>query len=112
MNVLLTISKQLYQDEVAFVISAELVLIATVAVIGIIVGMVAIRDAVVSELSDVAGAIQDLNQTYSFNRVTGHSGYTYGSSWTDRRDWCDAAEDVTNLADNCITFTTGPTNES
>lgn len=104
--------KRLYHDEAAFVISAELTLIATVAVIGLIVGMVAIRDAVVSELSDVAGAMQDLNQTYSYNRVTGHSGWTYGSSWIDRRDWCDVAEDVANVADNCITFTVGPTNES
>lgn len=112
MSVYLDALRRLRDDEQGFVVSAELVLIATVAVIGIIVGMVAIRDAVVSELSDVAGAMQDLNQSYSYNRVTGHSGYTYGSSWTDRRDWCDVAEDVSNAADNCITFTVGPTNES
>lgn len=106
------IAARLYRDEQAFIVSAELVLIATVAVIGLIVGMVAIRDAVVSELSDVAGAMQDLNQSYSYNRVTGHSGWTYGSSWTDRTDWCDVPEDVSNVAENCITFTTGPTNES
>lgn len=104
--------KRFYHDDAAFVISAELTLIATVAIIGLITGMVAIRDAVVSELSDVAGAMQDLNQSYSYNRVTGHSGWTYGSSWTDARDWCDTAEDAANVADNCITFTTGPTNES
>lgn len=112
MGVLRKFAIRLYQDDAAFVISAELVLLATVAVIGLITGMVAIRDSVVSELSDVAGAMQDLNQSYSYNRVTGHSGFTYGSSWTDRRDWCDVAEDVSNAADNCITFTVGPTNES
>ena len=103
--------QRLRDDEQGFVISAELVLIATVTVIGLIVGMVAIRDAVVSELSDVAGAVQDLNQSYSYNRVTGHSGFTFGSSWTDRLDWCDSAEDAANVADNCITFTVGPSNE-
>ncbi len=102
---------RLRTDEQGFIVSAELILIATVAVIGILVGMVAIRDAIVSELSDVAGAMQDLNQTYSYNRVSGHSSYTYGSSWLDRRDWCDTAEDSTNVADNCITFTSGPSNE-
>ena len=111
MSVFQSVAKRLLHDETAFVISAELTLIATVAVIGLITCMVAIRDAVASELSDVAGAMQDLNQSYSYNRVTGHSGFTFGSDFTDRLDFCDDAEDLINVADNCITFTVGPSNE-
>ena len=101
---------ELYNDDAGFIVSIELILISTICVIGLITGFTAIRDAVVSELSDVAGAIQDLNQGYSFNGIRGHSGTTNGSSWTDRRDWCDTAEDPANAIDNCITFF-GPNNE-
>ena len=100
----------LYKDDAGFIVSIELILISTIAVIGLITGFTAIRDAVISELSDVAGSIQDLNQSYTYNGVRGHSGTTNGSSWTDRRDWCDTAEDSANSIDNCITFF-GPTNE-
>lgn len=101
----------LWQDEGGFIVSIELVLISTIAVIGLITGFVAVRDAVISELSDIAGAIQDLNQSYSFNGVTGHSGNTSGSSFTDARDWCDTQEDGINTIDNCITVNRAPSNE-
>lgn len=107
------ILNSLWRDEAGFIVSIELILIATIAVVGLIVGLTAVRDAVVSELSDVAGAIQDLNQCYSFNGVIGHSGETCGSSYTDATDWCDDAEDAPGEADNCITFEKAlPTDES
>ena len=102
----------LWNDEAGFIVSIELILIATIAVIGLIVGLTAVRDAVTSELSDVAGAIQDLNQCYSFNGVMGHSGETCGSSFIDATDWCDTPEDVAGVADNCIVFSVAPTDES
>ncbi|MEY4179963.1 MAG: hypothetical protein RLY70_3537, partial [Planctomycetota bacterium] len=49
----------LWSDDRGFVVSSELVLIATVVVIGLLTGLAAVRDALISELSDVAGAIQD-----------------------------------------------------
>ena len=75
------LSTKLWNDDAGFIVSIELVLIATIAVIGLIAGMTAVRDAVVSELSDVAGAVQDLNQSYSFTGVEGHSGLTDGSDY-------------------------------
>lgn len=101
----------LWSDQSGFVISIELVLISTLLVIGLITGMTALRDAVVSELSDIGGAIQDLNQSYTFNGISHRSGNTRGSSWTDARDWCDTQEDQFNAAENCITFNVRPTNE-
>ena len=88
-----------------------MVLISTILVIGLIVGMTALRDAVVSELSDIGGAMQDLNQTYTYNGIAGHSGRTHGSSWSDARDWCDTPEDARNAGENCISFSILPTNE-
>ena len=49
--------RQLLHDESGFIISAELVLVATLLVIGMIVGMSEVQHAVVQELNDVADAI-------------------------------------------------------
>jgi len=95
---------RLLADERGFVVSAELVLIATVAVIGLLVGLSAVRDAAVSELSDVAGAVQDANQSFSLDGVVGHNANTAGFNFVDGTDECDSNDDTVGLADNCITF--------
>lgn len=105
------ICKSIWSDDMGFIVSIELILVATIMVIGLITGFTAVRDAVISELSDVGGAIQDLNQSYSFNGVDGHSGNTAGSDFLDGRDWCDDPDDLPNQADNCIVFTQGPSQE-
>ncbi|MFO1004996.1 MAG: hypothetical protein U0929_03485 [Planctomycetaceae bacterium] len=87
--------KTLWNDDAGFIISAELVLVATLLVIGLIVGLSEVQHAVVTELNDVADAIGELNQSYRFsgfhkvdlgNRV--HAA-TYGSDFEDQRDDCD-----------------------
>jgi len=98
-------TQKLWNDDKGFVVSIELILIATIAVIGLITGLTAVRDAVVSELSDVAGAVQDVNQSYTISGVTGHTATTAGMDYTDELDWCDSAEDADGVADNCIVFT-------
>ena len=102
---------RLILDDRGFVISIELVLIATIAVIGLIAGFTAIRDGVVCELSDVAGSVQDLNQSYAFCGVTGHAASTAGSDFNDSADFCDNQDQVSGQADNCITFAVAPRNE-
>ena len=104
-------TKTLWNDEAGFIVSIELILIATIAIIGLITGLTAVRDAVVSELSDVAGAVQDLNQCYSFNGVEGHSATTCGSDFIDELDHCDSNDDVDGDADNCIVFDVAPAQE-
>lgn len=111
MENLKTLLSRLGNDDSGFIVSIELILIATITVIGLITGLTAIRDAAVSELSDVAGAVQDLTQTYTYNGVTGHSATTSGSDFTDALDFCDDADDVAGQADNCITFNEPPSNE-
>ena len=58
---------RLFQDEAGFIVSAELVLVATLLVIGLIVGLSEVQHAIVSELNDVADAIGSLNQSYCFS---------------------------------------------
>ena len=93
---------RLIHDESGFVVTIELILIVTILVIGSIAGLAAVRDAVVSELSDVGGAIQDLNQSYSFAGVNGASASSAGSGFTDSTDFCDSPGDPANQIDNCI----------
>lgn len=80
---------RLWADEAGFVVSSELVLIVTIAVFGLIAGLQTVRDQVLQELADTAGAISNVNQTYSFSGVTGHASSTAGSIFIDQLDQCD-----------------------
>jgi Flp pilus assembly pilin Flp len=92
--------RQLLQDEAGFIVSAELVLVATILVIGLIVGMSQIQYAVVEEMNDVAKAIGSLNQTYYYTGFSATKAggatksVTTGSFFKDEPDACD-----TNCAD-------------
>ena len=105
--------RKLWNDEAGFIVSAELVLIATILVIGMIVGLVTIRDQVVQELADVAGAISQINQSYSFSGVTGHTSRTMGSRFQDNADFCDAFATIDPDAEGatCIDVTTASSPE-
>ena len=107
--------RQMWNEESGAVLSAEIVLIVTILVIGLIVGLKSLRDAVVSELADVAQAVSNLNQTYSFGGVRGHKARTEGSTFTDRTDFCDtsaAAEADPATRSRCVEFAIAATNES
>ena len=81
--------RRLWNDEAGFVISAELVLVATILVIGMIVGLVVIRNQVVQELVDVGEAIGALSQSYAFGGIyKPECAFTDGAFWYDQRDFC------------------------
>lgn len=88
--------KKLWNDEAGFIISAELVLVLTIAVLGTIVGLSHVVMAVNQELNDVAQAIGSLNQSFSFTgfkccpcQSGGLSAATAGSRFLDTTDTCD-----------------------
>ena len=101
----MSLMKRLWNDEAGFVVSAELILIATIAVLGLIVALDTVRNAITSELSDVAGAIQDVNQSYSYSEVLGHSARVAGSAFADQTDFCDSPDDAPQDDDNCVDHT-------
>ena len=84
----------LFHDESGVIISAELVLVLTIAVLAMIVGLTEVAVAVNTELNDVSNAIGALNQSYV---ITGFSSMSNGklkssvggSSFTDSVDDCD-----------------------
>ncbi len=90
--------KQLFCDESGAVISAELVLVLTILVIGVIVGLSEVAVAVNTELNDVSNAIGALDQSYFFTGFKGLGAaggnlklksLTVGSRYTDLHDDCD-----------------------
>ena len=87
--------RRLWRDEAGFVVSAELVLIASILVIGLIVGLASLRDAVVGELADVAQAIGRTDQSYGYLGLTNLHATIAGASFNDALDFCDQAADAT-----------------
>lgn len=80
---------QFWADERGFVVSSELVLIATIVVIGLLAGLTTLRDQVALEMGDFAGSIGNVKQSYSYSGVTGHTSSVAGSGFADTRDFCE-----------------------
>lgn len=100
---------QLWNDEAGFIVSSELVLIATIVVIGLIAGLAGVRDSIVGELADVGAGIGEVEQSFSFGAITGHCSSTSGSIFIDQGDFCEiqsANNDTTAVAAQCIQICT------
>jgi Flp pilus assembly pilin Flp len=91
--------QQLWSDENGFIVSSELILIATILVIAMVVGLQTVRDAVLQELGDVGGAIGNISQDYSYGGATGHASTINGSLYVDAEDFCEVS---TGNGRNCI----------
>lgn len=89
------IASQLLNDEAGFIVSAELVLVATILVLGMIVGLSEVAHNINQELEDVGSAFGAANQSYEFAGFTGHKGRKAGSEFGDARDYCDGQHDIT-----------------
>ena len=85
----------LKNDENGFVVSAELVLIGTITVLGMIVGLTELSYGVNEELEDLGSAVGAINQTYYFTLACGKKGEVVGSTNLDFRDECDNSCDIT-----------------
>jgi len=87
--------KSLWNDEAGVILSAELVLVGTILVLGMIVGLVELQCAVVAEISDLSCAFGSLNQSYqtsgflSLKKDGTPKGLFYGSAYRDTMDECD-----------------------
>ena len=85
----------LKNDEHGFVVSAELVLIGTITVLGMIVGLTELSYGVNEELEDLGSAVGAINQTYYFTLASGKKGEVVGSTHLDFQDECDNSCDIT-----------------
>jgi Flp pilus assembly pilin Flp len=97
--------RRLWKEEAGAIVSAEIMLIASILVIGVIVGLKSVRDSVVTELADVAQALANVDQSYSYSATSGHHAFTAGGFFADLPDFCDQA--VANQAiqeSKCVTI--------
>ena len=106
--------QRLWADEAGVVISAELTLIGTILILGMIVGLATLRDHVTQELADIAGAIGDLNQSYSFSAITGHQSSVAGTDFLDHGDKCDMPgnnDPMDGVGSQCVDVCVAPGEE-
>ena len=73
-----------------FIVSSESLLLGTIGVLGSIVGLAEVRNAVVQELGDFSGAVAELSQDYAYTSVSsdnvGSDIETAGSIYEDDVD--------------------------
>ena len=103
---LLLTLKRVWNEEEGFLLTAEAILFATLLIIGLIAGLSSLRESIVTELGDLAQAISNLNQSFSFGGVVGHCGFTAGSSFIDMVDFCDTANNAHVQQSKCIQICT------
>lgn len=89
-----SLATKLMKDEAGFIVSAELVLIATVGVLSMIVGLSEVALNINNELEDVGSAFGSVNQTFMSKGSRGHGGASEGGSFRDNSDFCDNTCDI------------------
>ena len=58
--------KKQKNKKAGFIVSAELLLITAILVIGLIAGLASVRDAMTAELADTAAAIDAIDHSYTY----------------------------------------------
>jgi hypothetical protein len=91
---MLKLINTLKNDEAGFIISAELVLVSTIAVLGLVVGLSEVSLNINNELEDVGSAFSCVQQSYDVHGTCGHKGHASGSGFSDTADFCDGQDDV------------------
>lgn len=98
--------RTLWKDESGAIITAELCLVLTIAVLATIVGLSECAVAINTELNDVSNAIGSLNQSFvftgfkSFDRHKTKS-FVFGSRFHDQIDDCDKNESCEIVCGTC-----------
>ena len=73
----------LWQDECGMIISAELVLVGTLGVLGMVAGISHVRGAVVEEYKELGDSLRSINQSYSYSGFSGCKAFTAGSAYLE-----------------------------
>ncbi len=93
-NALRTLAAQFANDDAGFIISAELVLVSTIAVLALVVGLAEISSNINNELEDVGSAFGSLNQSFHFQGQSGCGASAVGTWHEDFSDDCDSQCDI------------------
>ncbi len=75
--------QKLWNDDCGALISIEFLFVATVLIIGLVVGLATLRDAVNAELSELANALLALSQGFTVSGVSGCCSSVDGAAVID-----------------------------
>ena len=82
-----TLTTKFWKDEGGAIVSAELIIIATILILGLITGLSTLQTAIVNEFVDLAWSLRCLNQSYLFRGFTGCKAVTAGSAFTSNNNF-------------------------
>jgi Flp pilus assembly pilin Flp len=82
-HAMLRLAARLWNDDAGAIIAAEYLFVATILVIGVVVGLTSVREAINSELTELANALLALSQGYVISGTSGATGSTDGSQAID-----------------------------
>jgi len=103
--------RKLWQDDAGAVLSAELILVLTIAVLAMIVGLSSVAVALNTELNDLSSAFGNISQTYAYTGFKSEEGkdksMVKGTRWDDATDTCDLTSDCALVCE----FKTATTDE-
>jgi len=85
---------KLWNDDAGFIISAELIFIATILVIGLVAGLAGLRNLIITELIEVGNAVAALDNGYTIIGI--ESVQTIGGVLTGAQSNYTAASDAAN----------------
>ena len=91
----------LWNDDLGVILSAELILIGTILVLGLVVGLVEVEAAIIGELNDMSSAFGNVSQSYQYAGFASSfapgqfKARTFGSAYNDDPDLCDAGGSIT-----------------
>ncbi len=70
-------------DDASTLVTSEILFIFAILVLGLVTGFIALRQALISELTESAQALLAINQSYSFSGQSNCESFTFGSSASD-----------------------------
>ena len=97
---------EFYQDETGAIVSIEIILIITIAVLALIVGWSEVAHAVNTELDDISNAVGKFTQSYQYsgfasfktvNNPGAIKAIYYGSAFFDLPDECDNCSGISQI---------------
>lgn len=78
-----SLMSKLWRDDKGALIAAEFLFVATITVIGIVVGLTGVRQAINAELTELGNAFLALSQGFTVSGVTGCCSSVDGSQAID-----------------------------
>lgn len=85
--------KHLWRDQSGVVNTTDVILMTAILAIGMIVGLVSLRNQVVQELTDVASAVGFLNQGYSYEGNVSNTDLDPNQEWLGTHEFAGSSYD-------------------